>query len=88
MNNIKLFVNNEKELETLIQTIRIYNQDVGMEFGIEKCAILILKNKQRETMEGIELPNQERIRMLGEKSIKYMGTLETDTIKLTKMKEK
>ena len=26
----------EKELETLIQTVRIYSQDIGMEFGIEK----------------------------------------------------
>ena len=33
--NIKLFENNEKELGTLIQTIRIYSQDLGMEFGIE-----------------------------------------------------
>ena len=27
---------NEKELETLIHTIRTYSQDIGMEFGIEK----------------------------------------------------
>ena len=37
MEDIKLFVKNEKELETLIQTVRIYYQDVRMEFGIEKC---------------------------------------------------
>ena len=28
-----------KKLETLIQTIKIYSQDIGMEFGIEKCAM-------------------------------------------------
>ena len=33
-----------------------------MEFGIEKRAVLIMKSKKKETMEGIELPNQERIR--------------------------
>ena len=33
------FSKNEKELETLIQTVRIYSQDKGMEFGIEKCAM-------------------------------------------------
>ena len=33
---IKLFVKNEKELETLIQTVRIYNQNIEMEFGIKK----------------------------------------------------
>ena len=33
---IKLFTNNETELDTLIQTIRMYNGDIGMEFGLEK----------------------------------------------------
>ena len=36
MDDIKLFAKNEKELETLIHTIRIYSQDIGMKFGIEK----------------------------------------------------
>ena len=36
--SIKLFVKNEKELETPIQTVRIYREDIGMGFGIEKCS--------------------------------------------------
>ena len=36
MNFIKLFAKNEKELETIIEAIRIYNEDITMEFGIEK----------------------------------------------------
>ena len=59
MDGIKLFAKNEKELQTLIQTIRIYSQDIGMEFGIEKCATLIIRGK-RQMREGIELPNQEK----------------------------
>ena len=38
MNDIKLFVENERELETLIQTLRLYSQDIRMEFGIEKAS--------------------------------------------------
>ena len=38
MDEIKLFAINEKELETQIQTERIYSQDIGMKFGIEKFA--------------------------------------------------
>ena len=34
-NDIKMFAKNKKELETQIQTIRIYSRDIGMEFGIE-----------------------------------------------------
>ena len=39
MDDIKLFAKNEKELETLIHAVGIYIQDIGMEFGIEKCAM-------------------------------------------------
>ena len=35
---------NEKELETLIHAVRIYSQGIEMEFGIEKCAMLVMKN--------------------------------------------
>ena len=38
MDDIKLFTKNEKELETLIHAVRIQSQDIGMEFGIEKCS--------------------------------------------------
>ena len=44
MDDIKLFAKNEKELETLIHTIRIYSQDIGMGFGIEKCPLLVMKS--------------------------------------------
>ena len=46
MNDIKLFAKNEKELETLIQAVRTYRQDTGIEFGIEKCSMLIMKNRK------------------------------------------
>ena len=44
MSDIKLFGKNENELETLIQKIRIYCQDVEKEFGTEKCALLIMRS--------------------------------------------
>ena len=88
MDDIKLFAKNEKELETLIQAVRIYNQDIGMEFDIEICEMLIMKSK-KQTIEGIELPNLEKIRMLEEKeTYKYLGILEVNAVKYAKMKEK
>ena len=47
MDNIKLFVKIEKELETLIHTVRIYSQDIGIEFGIENGAMLVMKSSKR-----------------------------------------
>ena len=37
-----------------------------MEFGIEKWTMLIMKSGKRQITEGIEVPNQERIRILEE----------------------
>ena len=89
MDDIKLFAKNEKELETLIDTVRIYSQDIGMEFGIEKCTMLVMKSGQRHRTDGIELPNQDKIRTLGENDAnKYLGILEADAIKQVQMKDK
>ena len=87
MDDIKLFAKNERELETLIHTIRIYSQDIGMEFGIEKCALLVMKSGERHLTEGRELPNQDKIRTLAENET-YLGILEADTIKQVEMKNK
>ena len=89
MDDIKLIVKNEKELEILIQAVRIYSQDTEMEFGQEKCAILIMKSGKLQMTEGIELLNQEKIRTLGEKeTYKFLGILEADPIKYAEMKIK
>ena len=82
MNDVKLFAKNEKELETQIHAVRIYIQDIRMKFGIEKYAILVMKSGKWRITEGMELPNQDKIRTLGEKeTYKYWRILEADTIK-------
>ena len=53
-----------------------------MEFGIEKCSMLVMKSGTRHLADGMELPNQDKIRTLGEKeAYKYLGILLGDTIK-------
>ena len=80
---------NEKELETLIHAFRIHNQDIGMEFGFEKCAMIVMKSGERHLTDRMELPIQDKIRTLGEnKTYKYLGILETETIKQVEMKNK
>ena len=61
--------------------MRIYSEDIKIEFGKENSDMLM--------MEGIELPNLEKIRTLGEKeAYKYLGILDADTIENAEMKEK
>ena len=89
MDDIKLFAKNEKEQETLIHAVRIYSQDIGMEFGIEKYAMLVMKSGKRHLTEGMELQNQDKIKTLAEnETYKYLGILEAETIKQVEMKDK
>ena len=60
-----------------------------MEFGIEKCAMLVMKSGKQPLMDRMELPNQDKIRTLREKeTYKYLGILEAVTIKQVEVKEK
>ena len=60
-----------------------------MEFGIEKCVMLVMKSGKRHMTDGIELPNHDKIRTLKEnETYKYLGILEADTIKQVQMKDK
>ena len=88
MDDIKLW-EREKELETLIKPVRIYNQDIVMGFILAKCAMLIIKSVKWHKKEGIELTNQDKIRMFGKmETFKYFEILEANTIKQAEMKQK
>ena len=60
-----------------------------MECGIEKCAMLVMKRGKRYLTDGMEQPNQEKIRTLVEnETCKYVSFLEADTMKQVEMKDK
>ena len=43
MDDLKLYGRNEKGLDSLVQTVRVFCKDIGMEFGTEKCAMLVME---------------------------------------------
>ena len=89
MDGIKLFAKKEKELGTLIHTVRIYSRDIGMEFGIEKCAMLVMKSDKEPLTDWMEIPNKDKIKTLAEnETYKYLGILKAYTIKQAETKEK
>ena len=60
-----------------------------MEFGIEKYAMLIMRSGKWQMMEGMEQPNQEKIRMRREKeTYKYLEIWEADAIKQPEINDK
>ena len=74
-------------------TMKIHSQNKRTEFdlekSLEKCFMRIMRNGKRNMTEGIELPNEEKIIMLGKKEIdKYLGILEANNTKQEDIKEK
>ena len=60
-----------------------------MEFGNEKCAMLVMKSGKQYMTDGMELPNLDKIRTLREnETYKYMGIMDDGTIKQVQMKNK
>ena len=43
MDDLKLYEKNKRQLDTLANSVRIFSEDVQMQFEISKCAILIMR---------------------------------------------
>ena len=77
------------QLEFFTQTLRIFSRDIGVQFGIEKCAVLFLKRGKLVESDGIQLPDDNEIKALKEgEGYKYLGVIEADEMLQSQMKEK
>ena len=79
---LNITTNNYDYWKLYYRSVRIYCRDVGMEFGREKWAILIMKTRKKQMTDGMEQPNQEK-----RKSTNSFGILVADTIKQVERKE-
>ena len=88
MDDLKLYSRNEKGLDSLVQTVRVFSEDIGMEFGIEKCAMLVMEKGKIVKSVSLELPGDKVIKSLqkGESYNKYLGILEADKFLKEKVK--
>ena len=81
MDDLKLYEQSTAELESLLNTVRLFNNDTSMEFGLDKCATLaIIKGKVTET-QGMNLPNNNIKGLNLDDTYKYLGILQADDIK-------
>ena len=76
MDNLKFYGLSEAELEKLVNIVQVFFRDIGMEFGIDKCAVLLLKYGVRIDCEDIVLPDDQVMGEIVEREHKYLGVLE------------
>jgi hypothetical protein len=74
MDDLKIYTEKREELEKVLETVRMFSSDIGMEFGLEKCAKCILEKGRVKTIENIGMEDDDRIKDLEEdSSYKYLG---------------
>ena len=89
MDDLKLYSKNENQLDSLIQAVSIIGKDIGMKFGIEKCAVLVLGRGRLAQSEGIRLPDETTIIAMREsEGYEFLGVLEADGMLHDEMKKK
>ena len=59
MDDLKLHAKDEKQLDSLVNTVQIFSLGIGMGFGIDKCGILVMKRGRYKKSEGIKLSNDQ-----------------------------
>jgi len=74
MDDLKLYGANKDQLDSLIQVVRIFSQDIKMSFGLEKRAVLRMRRGRRVDSSGINLPDDHHIGEMGEEGYKYVAS--------------
>ena len=88
MDDLKLYASNKKPLESLIQTVRVFSNDIVMEFPATKCALLIMKKGKMVNSDKIALPNETTIKGLKQgNSYNYLKVIRAYRMKHHEMKE-
>ena len=88
MDDLKLYGKSEVQIDSLVKTIQLVSTDIGMEFGIKKCRVLILKRGKVIECQSIVLSNGEKMRTIEDEGYKYLGILEMGEIKEEAMKNR
>ena len=71
MDYLKVHGKDKAEIESLVSTVQLISQDIGMGFGINKCGVVVLKWRKLCKSEGIKLINGQTIKEVDDEGYKY-----------------
>ena len=43
INDLKLFAKSKSQVDSLVQTVYIFSKNIGIQFGIKKCGVVIME---------------------------------------------
>ena len=89
MDDLKLYGKDDNEIEGLLKIVKGFSDDIGMEFGLDKCAKVTFKRGKLTKKDNIVLDEGTVIKDLEQEGVyKYLGVNEGDGIQHASMKEK
>ena len=89
MDDLKLYSKNEQEQIGELKIVKQFSDDIGMEFGLEKCAKASFKKGKLTSTGNRVIDVDTEIQELDQEGVyKYLGVDESDGIQHSKMKEK
>ena len=90
MDDLKLIAKSEEELQKQIQTVKSFSDDdINMEFGLEKCAKITFKRGKLTHLQHLVIDtNREILELEQGKTYRYVGIEESEGIKHKQMKER
>ena len=88
MDDLKLFAKSNAQNNSLVNTVYTFSEDIGIEFGIKKCGVLVLKRGKvdKAKSRGLNLPYGKLMKTINEEGYKYLWILENDKVKEKEMK--
>jgi len=76
MDDLKLYARPSQYFESLFETVRLFTSDIGMTFGMEKCAHLSIKCGKAAKCDGLKLSAGEMVQTLPlSERYRYLGVL-------------
>ena len=62
MDDLKLFAKSKSQIDSLVQTVHIFSEDIGMQFGIKECGVLISERGKVIRTDGITLQDGQHMK--------------------------
>ena len=57
MDDLKQFTKNEDRMDSLVNTVKIFSEDIKIKFGLPQYGVLIMKREKVVKSEGISMSN-------------------------------
>ena len=73
MDDLKLYGKDEAQIDSLVKSVYTFSTDTGMEFGLTKCGVIILKRGKVVKLDGIVLATGEVMKTIDGEGYKYLG---------------